>query len=74
MVFGIWQNKEKDVVTLQGKSEFTMHFTDSTCDNNNLEKNSIAILTLDFFNKVEDECGTLFLLRLKRSRIRHISL
>jgi len=74
MVFGIWRNKEEDVVTLQEKSEFRMHFTDSTCDNDNLEKNSIAILTLDFFNKIEDECGTLFLLRLKRSRIHHISL
>jgi uncharacterized protein YkuJ len=74
MVFGIWHNKEEDVVTLQEKSEFRMHFTDSICDNNNLEKNSVAILTLDFFNKIEDECGTLFLLRLKRSRIYHISL
>jgi hypothetical protein len=73
MVFGIWQNKEEeDVVTLQEKLE--MHFTDSTCDNNNLEKKSIAILTLDFFNKIEDECGTLFLLRLKWSRVHHISL
>ncbi len=75
MVFGIWLNKEKDVAILQEKSEFRMHFTDSICDNNSdLEKNSIAILTLDFFNKIEDECGTLFLLRLKRSRIHHVSL
>jgi hypothetical protein len=74
MIFGIWQKKEEDVETLQGKSEFRMHFTDSICDSNNLEKNSIAILTLDFFNKIEDECGTLFLLRLKRSRIHHINL
>jgi len=74
MVFGIWQNKEEDVVEFREKSEFRMHFTDSVCDNSNLEKKSIAILTLDFFNKIEDECGTLFLLKLKRSRIYHIGL
>jgi hypothetical protein len=74
MVFGIWQKKEEDVVKFPEKSGFRMHFTDSACDNNNLEKKSIAILTLDFFNKIQDECGTLFLLKLKRSRIYHIGL
>ncbi len=74
MIFGIWQNKEKDVLQRHEKSEFKMHFTDSSCESNNLRKRSIAILTLDFFDKIEDECGTLFLLKLKRSRIYHINL
>lgn len=74
MIFGIWLSKEEGVVTLQEESQFRMHFTDSICDNKSLKKNSTAILTLDFFNKIEDECGTLLLLKLKRSRLHHISL
>ena len=73
MVFGVWQSKEERLVVLQEKSEFRIYFTNSICNNNDVEKKSLAILTFNFFNKIEDECGTMFLLRLQQSNIYHIS-
>jgi hypothetical protein len=68
IVFGIWLAQKQDIVSFDNKSGYNMYFKDS-------EKNSkpVAVLNLDFFNKIEESDGTLLLLKLTGAKIHHIN-
>jgi hypothetical protein len=68
VVFGIWFAKEEDIISLDENASFRMYFRDS------IEKaDDVAIIELDFFNKIEEQDGTLILLKLSDTRIYHIN-
>ena len=68
VVFGIWLTKDKSTITSEKKQEYKMIFTDSGKDNK-----TVAVITLAYFNKIEEQEGTLFLLRMVNTRISHIN-
>jgi hypothetical protein len=69
VVFGIWLPKQEDTYLPDIKSPYRMNFKDS-------EENdeTIAVLDLNFFNKIEEPDGTLLLLKLAGARIHHINI
>jgi hypothetical protein len=74
IVFGIWIENGKDIPLIDGKEEYKMYFTDSARNTKaNLRRNAVADLTLDFFDKINDNDGLLLLLKLRKSRIYHIN-
>ncbi len=68
VVFGIWLTKEKITIISKKKQEYKMIFTGSG-------KNSktVAVITLEYFNNIEEADGTIFLLKMVNTRIRHIN-
>ena len=68
VVFGIWFTKENTVIAFEKKRGYKMYFTDSQKDNN-----TVAVITLEYFNKIEEKEGTLYLLRLVNTKINHIN-
>jgi hypothetical protein len=68
VVFGIWFAEHEDFISYDQKTVYRMHFYDS-------EKNAgrVAVLKLDFFNKIEEQDGTLLLLKLTGAGIHHIN-
>ncbi len=67
VVFGIWFAKD-DIKHFDNQGEYRMYFKDS-------EKNAatVAVLKLDFFSKIGENDGTLFLLKLAEATIRHLN-
>ena len=73
IVFGIWLEKGNEIAP--GKSDkFRLYFTHSSVGNaREAKQNAVAISTLDYFDKIDDAGGTLYLLRVKSSKIRHVN-
>jgi hypothetical protein len=69
VVFGIWFAKEENIQSLELLPSYRMYFNDSEED-----AELVAGLKLDFFNKIEEQDGTLLLLKLIEARIHHISI
>jgi hypothetical protein len=69
IVFGIWFAKEENAHSFDINQPYRMYFNDS-------DKNAeiVAVLNLNFFNKIEEPDGTLLLLKLVGARIHHINL
>jgi len=68
IVFGIWADK-KDIHLLNKKTKFRIYFKDAP--DKEKRSNPVAILDLDLFNIIEEKEGSLFLLKLDKSRIYH---
>jgi hypothetical protein len=68
VVFGIWFAKKDDIISFDKEPGYKMYFKDSEKD-----AQIVAVLKLDFFNKIEEQDGTLLLLKLTGARIHHIN-
>jgi hypothetical protein len=68
VVFGIWFVKKEDFHFFESKPEYKMYFKDSEVD-----ASIVAVLKLNFFNKIEEPDGSLLLLKLSGARIHHIN-
>jgi hypothetical protein len=74
IVFGVWLKKDEYKITLNEKAGCKMYFSVSTnSDFRIAKKNTVAIIGLDYFDKIEDTVGTLYLLKLRESKIYHVN-
>jgi hypothetical protein len=67
VVFGIWFSKD-DIIPFDNEGKYRIYFKDSVMD-----PATVAIMKLDFFNRIEENDGTLFLLKLAETKIRHLN-
>ena len=75
IVIGIWVENKDQVSALDKKTDYTIYFRDSDGGNEkNIQKNTVAVLDLDFFDKITESKGSLFLLRMRKSRIFHLNV
>ncbi|MBS1597816.1 MAG: hypothetical protein JST75_06305 [Bacteroidetes bacterium] len=71
VVMGVWL---KNDIPLQNKNTFyKIYFTDKKSEKENVKRNSVAIIELEFFDKIEEPNGSLFLLTAIKTRIHYIS-
>lgn len=74
IVFGIWFDNENGTAAGQVQLEFKMQFIWSAVNAAGEKKEHVlADITLDFFDRITDRAGVLLLLKLKKTRIYHIS-
>ena len=74
IVFGVWLRKDEHMIALNERAGFSMYFTDSPVDDFKIAKRSaVATITLNYFDKIDETRGTLYLLKLKKSKIHHVS-
>jgi hypothetical protein len=72
-VFGIWIAAGVPEVMRDKKAVFKLFFTrGDEKKGQKVKKGAVAVLTLDFFDKIEETEGTLLLLKVKDGSIRHI--
>lgn len=72
IVFGVWFRKEDHLIAVNEKAGFSMYFSDSPVDDFKMAKrNSVAIIKLNYFDKIDEANGTLYLLKLVNSEIHH---
>jgi len=69
VVFGVWFPKHENTYSFGITQPFKMYFKDSEEDDK-----TVALLKLNFFNKIDEPDGTLLLLKLTGTRIHHINL
>lgn len=68
VVFGIWLEKEKPFV--KDNEKYKMVFK-ALADKNYREEKTLAVINLDFFDKIEEEDKIMLLLKLTSSKIYH---
>jgi len=68
VVFGIWFSKEKNTKSFDKNSGYKIYFKDSE-----RYGNTVATISLDLFDKIEEADGFLLLLKLTKANIQHIS-
>ncbi|HEY4935183.1 MAG TPA: hypothetical protein VII44_01310, partial [Puia sp.] len=68
VVFGIWFAKNENTISFEENPPYRMYFKDAEGD-----AAIVAVLNLDFFDKIEEPDGTLMLLKLTETKIHHIS-
>ena len=73
IVFGVWLTKDVHVPALNGEEECRIYFCDSFVNDFKIAKrNAVAIAAVDYLDKIEEADGTLYLLKLRESRIYHV--
>ncbi|PWT71819.1 MAG: hypothetical protein C5B59_17135 [Bacteroidetes bacterium] len=70
IVFGIWVEKKEESDALQKSQDYTIYFKEE--NNDSREQKTLARIRLDYFDRIEESNGTLFLFELKTSRIFHL--
>jgi flavin reductase (DIM6/NTAB) family NADH-FMN oxidoreductase RutF len=65
-VFGVWLPKEDHIITEYEKTKYKMYFKGTG-------GNNVAALTLNFFDRIDENTGSLLLLKLNQSKIYHLS-
>ena len=74
IVIGIWIEDKEQLSALDKKMDYTIYFTDSDSGGEkNIRRNAVAVLDLEFFDKITESKGSLFLLKMQKSRIFHLS-
>ena len=74
IVFGVWIKKSDHKIRINEKAGCKIYFTVLTnADFRIAKKKAVAVISLDYFDKVEDDNGTLYLLKLKDSKIYHVN-
>ena len=73
VVFAVWIENNKTNAKPGTNEEYTMYFGGSFNSNSNTVKDPVAVLSLNYFNSIEDDNGTLQLLTVKKSNIYHLN-
>ncbi len=73
VVIGVWVEKKEDIAALDERAAYKIYFNDAQTDAGRPAQHAVAVVGLEFFNKIEEKNGTLFLLKAKKSRIYHLS-
>ncbi len=75
IVFGVWLKKNEQKVTPDEKAKCKMYFCMSTNNDFRIAKKKVvAIIDLDYLDEIEDTGGALYVLKLRESKIYHVSL
>jgi hypothetical protein len=69
VVFGVWLTDKEPITAINKKKECRLSFTDPAGGKG--KGRNLAVATVIFFDKIEDDQGTLFLLKLEKSRLFH---
>jgi hypothetical protein len=69
IVFGVWVDKKENIQLVNREKKYKIYFDDSS--DVRRKNNHVAILHLDLFDRIEEKQGSLFLLKLNKSRIYH---
>ncbi len=74
IVFGIWLKKDEQITDLSKKPGYSMYFSDSPdIDFKSAKGNAVAVIAVDYFDKIDEADGTLYLLKLRESKIYHVN-
>ena len=74
LTFGIWVEDRGNRALLEKKGPSTIYFRrDVPGHPGNVGRGALAVAELNYFDRIDDEKGTLFLLQVSNSRIHHIS-
>ena len=71
VVFGVWLTDKEPITAMDKKKAYKLFFTDPSSNGGKGRK--LAVATVIFFDKIEEDQGTLFLLKLEKSRLFHTS-
>src|ERR1700733_4201638 len=69
VVFGVWIRDKEQITAIDAKKAYKIFFTDGTGTKGMGKK--LAVAALSYYDKIEEEQGTLFLLKLENSRLFH---
>ena len=72
LTFGIWVGLPEHRAALEQVKTYTIYFRKDVPDPRKPERKAVAVAHLDYFGRVDDERGVLFLLQVKDSRIHHV--
>jgi hypothetical protein len=73
LTFGIWIESPPYKAALERVKEYTIYFRrDAPADPRLPGRKALAVAKLNYFNRVDDEKGTLFLLQISSARIHHV--
>ncbi len=78
-VLGVWLEKKDERDKLHAQTKYRMFFMDTAeaypkaNTSSGLQHDALAILELELFTTIEEDNGTLFLLRVSDCRIRHVT-
>jgi hypothetical protein len=74
IVFGVWLTKGAHAMPLDSNTRCSVYFSDSTGNDFKIAKrNAVAIIALEYFDKIEEADGTLYLLKLCKSSLYHVN-
>ena len=75
IVFGVWLGQDQRKMIFDEKRSCKIFFSDSKyLDFKSARANALAIICLDYFDKIDDAEGTLYLLKLRRTKIYHLNI
>jgi hypothetical protein len=69
LIFGVWITKESGI-NADLKEGWTLHFAEH--GRPDVKKKTLAVASLNFFDRINEDSGSLLLLKIKTSRIFHI--
>jgi hypothetical protein len=74
-VIGIWIELKELAGMVAGPAGYTLYIRDSApTDQEDITKNALGVLRMEYFNEIEEENGTLFLFTVLASDIHHIDM
>ena len=74
LVFGVWIKKANGEIKPGEKTKCKMYFISSYDYQPKVSgKNTVAMISLEYVDKIEDSAGTLYLLKFKKSKIYHVN-
>ncbi len=73
VIFGVWIGTDEFKTAFTKESKYKMYFNASAKNDVNIKRKSEALLTLSFFDYIEEATGKLLLLELKKSQIYHLN-
>ncbi|MFI5155564.1 MAG: hypothetical protein ACHQEM_05240, partial [Chitinophagales bacterium] len=70
IIIGVWMNKLDDIISSSNKNDFEIYFKEISTGA--LSSKDIAMMNLTLSAKIEEEGGTLYLLKCSKARIFHV--
>ncbi|HEY4064848.1 MAG TPA: hypothetical protein VGM30_23255 [Puia sp.] len=72
-IIGVWIEKKEEKTLLEKSTGYKMYFMNAAGEESRCQQKALAVLELDLFTTLEEDNGTLFLLRVLNSGIRHVN-
>jgi hypothetical protein len=74
-VIGIWIEKKELTGMVAGPAGYTLYIRDlAPTDQEDITRNALGVLRMEYFNEIEEDNGTLFLFKVLASDIHHIDM
>jgi hypothetical protein len=72
VIFGVWISNKEIQPTFTKEENYKIYFNDSTNDIAHIKKKAIAVVSLTFFDFIQEENGVFLLLKVKKTKIYHL--